>query len=481
MKPGHKTNILDQQDSSSSESSISQSERSILTSSTDSLDESADSELEWLASDLISESSCDSLNSDFGALTIATKVKSTTSHINKEFKVNLRETTQDNVVSFEEIEAHPGKYYVFLTKGDRLDYFQDHTSRREYVKRVIDDTAGGSVASYYSQALAAVLLKPEAEQARLRRLLKRNSLFVVDNVRSYVSPKGFSKAVARMGSGLGNPWLSLSKSSPLSTRYAEAVGYDSDDPTLHPHYNYTPRKRMLSTALTEGKLKKGWKVYWQKSGEEEFEGTIVKCSAGKKGIILLKIIGSEDGNSMTLKVDKKTGSILTQEGDNFGDASLHVLVQRPKEAGRPKHRLIGIKTVFVFEANYYSEMSKVDVEDYRNRGEIKGKCAVERENHEVILRHQVSSRHIAGRVPVLYPNLSQKTEEVYGLTGFQRSRPRAEYGDLTKNFKATHVSPKIEQTEYKLALRHAQQTNRDAELLWIDKIGTFRRVSCRTV
>ena len=428
-----------------------------------------------MESESVSESSCDSDDRNYGANTLMTRVKNATSKIKQEFKVNLRETTQDNMVTLKEIKRNPGKYYVFLTKGDRLDFLDTH-SRRKFVKKAVDDSVLKSSGAYKSQAIQNLELKPKDKIDRLRRGLKRSSTFTTSNVKSYISPNGFKNAVDRMGLELGNPWISLSKHSPLSTRYAEAQKFDEDNPPkLIPDYNYTPRKRTLFTAIKEKKLAKGWLVFWEKDGEE-FEGEVSKHKSINGKFLKIEITSESLKKPIKLKVNCKTGEIFDVKGEEVADAKAHFLTRRPTEKGRPKHRLIGMKTVFAFEANEYEKMKKVDVEDYRNRGVVKGRCAVERENYEVILPLSIPRKYVAGRLPHIYPNLAKASEQVYGLTDYARSRPRKEHGDLTLNFKASNMSPVIEQLEYKLALRFAKKQNKDATLLWVDKAGTYRKI-----
>lgn len=86
------------------------------------------------------------------------------------------------------------------------------------------------------------------------------------------------------------------------------------------------------------------------------------------------------------------------------DAKLHPKYDTRK---KPKHRLIGMESVFVHEANEYIARKKADIERMRTEKKIGGKGAVERDNQEIMLANEVESQNVAGYVPLVYPNLSK--------------------------------------------------------------------------
>jgi len=85
------------------------------------------------------------------------------------------------------------------------------------------------------------------------------------------------------------------------------------------------------------------------------------------------------------------------------------------EDGKSKHRLIGITSVIVHEANEYLKRIKSDMEKLRRDGFIGGISAVERDNQEILFDGIIGSSNMAGYVPLAYPNLS-KMKKIKGRT-----------------------------------------------------------------
>ncbi len=148
---------------------------------------------------------------------------------------------------------------------------------------------------------------------------------------------------------------------------------------------------------------------------------------------------------------------------------------------KPKHRLIGMTTVIVHEANEYAERIKADIEQLRMNKEIGKMSAIERKNEEILFEGQIESKHIAGYVPLTYPNLSKKysykDRNLFGLDDtlrgqvFTKSSPRT----LGKSTKENTLYKVNRDFQWSLAEKYATDSNSRGELIWVDKEGHFNR------
>ncbi|MCF7728968.1 MAG: hypothetical protein K9M81_01230 [Chthoniobacterales bacterium] len=157
------------------------------------------------------------------------------------------------------------------------------------------------------------------------------------------------------------------------------------------------------------------------------------------------------------------------------------LLPQYSDIKKPKHRLIGMTTVIVHEANEYAERIKADIEQLRTNREIGKMSAIERKNEEILFDGLIESKHIAGYVPLTYPNLSKKysykDKNLFGLDDNSRGQV------ITKSFPRTLGKNTKENTLYKvnrdfqwsLAEKYATDNNPRGELIWVDKEGRFNR------
>ena len=150
------------------------------------------------------------------------------------------------------------------------------------------------------------------------------------------------------------------------------------------------------------------------------------------------------------------------------------------DSKKPKHRLIGMTTVIVHEANEYRARAKADLEKLRRDGEIGGKSGVERNNQEILFDGAIDSKNIAGYVPLAYPNLSKtyssKDKKLFGLEESRNwSITRTSPKTLGKTAKDDALYPSNRSLQWKLAEKYATDKNPEGELLWVDRKGKFNR------
>jgi len=88
---------------------------------------------------------------------------------------------------------------------------------------------------------------------------------------------------------------------------------------------------------------------------------------------------------------------------------------------KPKHRTVGMVEVVVIAAEDYVCMATADIEALREEGKVGKRCAVERENEEVIFHTWIAPEHIAGCIPLVYPSFHKPYDDKYrtryGLSG----------------------------------------------------------------
>lgn len=148
---------------------------------------------------------------------------------------------------------------------------------------------------------------------------------------------------------------------------------------------------------------------------------------------------------------------------------------------KPKHRLIGMSTVVVHEALEYIDAAKADIEKLRQEGKIGGKSAVERDNQEIMFSDEIKSEHIAGYVPLAYPNLSEKysdeDQKLFGLNKLPKmpQTTRTAPKSLGDGSKVGTIYAANQEFQWQLAEKFVKEKNPNGELLWVDNYGKFRR------
>ncbi|MDH4469426.1 MAG: hypothetical protein QE493_00435 [Verrucomicrobiae bacterium] len=157
-----------------------------------------------------------------------------------------------------------------------------------------------------------------------------------------------------------------------------------------------------------------------------------------------------------------------------------LLLPQYSENKKPKHRLIGVTTVIVHEANEYAVRTKADIEQLRTHREIGKISAVERKNDEILFEGVIESKNIAGYVPLAYPNLSKKysfkDKGLFGLDeeeglGLTRSSPKT----LGKKAKENTLFKANRRFQWRLAEKYVTDKNPRGELIWVDLEGNFNR------
>jgi len=156
----------------------------------------------------------------------------------------------------------------------------------------------------------------------------------------------------------------------------------------------------------------------------------------------------------------------------YGSSSLN-----PKYADKkPKHRLLGLTTVFFTEANTYVAAPKADVQTLG----LTGKSAVEWDNEEVMFLGKINKEHVAARIPISVPNFNQinteKYQKFYGFgANFKKRAPKGEtLSDKTKKETTMLAHAQIAWGVAETAVR---RKGNDCELLYVDHAGKFKKVS----
>jgi hypothetical protein len=338
----------------------------------------------------LSSSSVDSSDAEYGAKTIMRKLFE---HVKSVDVVDhsINDSTAEEV-SEEEIKANPGKYYVANFRGDRLDYFSGShrgKARREYVRTAVDGSVSGAAPAYKSIAAINIGKKhekdPDAYKVEINKIETPKKLLQTTFIKKYKSPTHFLTAVKDISPTYGNPVISTSKDTEVTTAYAD---HPKKDAKLHPKY-----------------------------------------------------------------------------GDKVKD--------------KPKHRLIGMATVFVHEASDYIKKPKADIERLRVEGKVGGKSGVERNNQEIIFADEIASDHVAGYVPLAYPNLSKEYDEedkrLFGLTGVSVRTTTKSPKTLGKKAKDSALYPTSRALQWRVAEKFVKNRNPEGELIWVDREGKFRK------
>ena len=161
------------------------------------------------------------------------------------------------------------------------------------------------------------------------------------------------------------------------------------------------------------------------------------------------------------------------------DATIHP--QYDPKSKKPKHRLIGMTSVFVQEAGEYLARNKADIEQFRAQGGVGGKSAVERDNKEVIFSGMIVSGNVAGYVPLAYPNLSQNYSEpdrqLFGLGEKKPSLTRKDPYTIGGEGKKSTIYSSNQSFQWRLAEKYVKDRNPEGKLLWVDERGNFREFS----
>jgi len=147
---------------------------------------------------------------------------------------------------------------------------------------------------------------------------------------------------------------------------------------------------------------------------------------------------------------------------------------------KPKHRLIGIATVIIHEANEYLKRVKADIEKLRKDKKIGGLSGVERNNQEILFDREIETQNLAGYVPLIYPNLSKKySSEDKKLFGLENtSSPSISKGlprSLGKTTKENSIYSILKRLQWRLAEKYVRDRNPNGELLWVYNNGKFNR------
>lgn len=194
-------------------------------------------------------------------------------------------------------------------------------------------------------------------------------------------------------------------------------------------------------------------------------------------------------------VDSAIKSISPDYGSPLISSSKDVKVSptyadHPKDGGllhpkysadkKPKHRLIGIATVIIHEANEYLKRVKADIEKLRKDKKIGGLSGVERNNQEILFDREIETQNLAGYVPLIYPNLSKKySSEERKLFGLENtSSPSISKGlprSLGKTTKENSIYSILKRLQWRLAEKYVKSRNPDGELIWVDHNGKFNR------
>lgn len=158
-------------------------------------------------------------------------------------------------------------------------------------------------------------------------------------------------------------------------------------------------------------------------------------------------------------------------------ASLHPKYSADK---KPKHRLIGMTTVIIHEANEYLKRAKADIEKLREDNKIGGLSAIERNNQEILFDKEIETQNLAGYIPLIYPNLSKKySSEERKLFGLENtSNPSISKGlprSLGKTTKENSIYSILKRLQWRLAEKYVKDKNPEGELLWVDNTGKFNK------
>lgn len=318
---------------------------------------------------------------EYGAKTLMRKVKAHVNGINKAINRYIINDDTTEVIDEDEIKKNPGKYYIANFKGDRLDYFDDHFTRREVVKEAVN-SIGMNPKNYKSIAVTNIEKKHSKDsnqyKAELDKIDSSKKLNDPNFIRTYKSPKDFPAAVKAISPTHGNPMISTSKSTEVTISYADVP---KEDAKIEPKYT---------------------------------------------------------------------------------------------KQGKPKHRLMGMTSVFVHEANEYMARAKGDIEHLRYQKIIGDKSAVERKNEEIMFDKEIESKNIAGYVPLAYPNLSKAynndDKELFGLENLNRKTKT-----LGKDNKEKTLYKVNQDYQWKLAEKYVKEKNPNGELIWVDNQGRFRK------
>ena len=149
----------------------------------------------------------------------------------------------------------------------------------------------------------------------------------------------------------------------------------------------------------------------------------------------VKDLGKNYGNPILSL--SKSANVAVEYAD-YGKSSS--LKPNYRNKVNPKHRCVGQIDIFVFSNEEYNKISKdKDVDILRSVNKIAGKCAVERENKEVILDIKIDAKNFIGSIPVVYPKLNYSTlqsegrENRYGIGCISNSKMLPKNEDLSKD------------------------------------------------
>lgn len=187
-------------------------------------------------------------------------------------------------------------------------------------------------------------------------------------------------------------------------------------------------------------------------------------------------VSPEYGNPLiSTSKDAKVGPVYADHPKE--GATLH---PKYSDSKKPKHRLIGMTTVIVHEANEYLKKPKADIEKLRTAKKIGALSAIERKNEEILFAGVLDSQNIAGYVPLAYPNLSKpystEDKKLFGLEeskkwSITRSAPKT----LGKTAKDDALYPANRRFQWRLAEKYVTDKNTEGELIWVDRNGKFNR------
>lgn len=216
-------------------------------------------------------------------------------------------------------------------------------------------------------------------------------------------------------------------------------------------------------------------------------GYVTKTHSAKK----IKKVSPTYGNPVIST--SKDPDITTYYSDHPEEASAGLLPRYSNENKKPKHRLIGLTTVIVHEANKYLSRPKADVEKLRTEGEVGQMGLRDLNNQEVIFADSIQSEDIAGYVPLIYPNMSkmkkattgsnkgrtQYTSNEKGLFGLEENAAwrltQREPLSLSSETKENTLYRLNRRLQWRMAEKYVKDRNPDGELIWVDHEGRLRR------
>jgi hypothetical protein len=175
----------------------------------------------------------------------------------------------------------------------------------------------------------------------------------------------------------------------------------------------------------------------------------------------------------------KSPDVTTAYADHAkSNAKVHPKYNKGK---KPKHRLIGMQSVFVHEAGEYIERKKADIEKLRHENAVGKKAAVERENKEIIFSDEIASDNVAGYVPLTYPNLSKDysadDKKLFGIGEKKPNPGRKTPASLSDDVKKSTIYSISRRLQWRLAEQYVKERNPEGKLLWVDEQGKFHEFS----